>query len=250
MIYRSTSVKTVIAKVYRDLNLKHNDVWESMIEWSAECIEFIGAFDQFIKKEGFGLEVKNFRAPLPCDLYQLIQISKGSVPLIYLTGSFDQAYHDPDDKNLKTPLETNNNFLNYRNTGANSRHGYVINGDYIVTNFSKGKIDLSYMAHATDDDGFPLVPDDIYYKDALYKYIVMKLSYPKWISSQQGMDTTKYKLIEQDSNDAIGAAAAEMNYPSIDKMESIKRGWLTLIPNINAHSTFFNDLSRNEQINV
>jgi len=78
----------------------------------------------------------------------------------------------------------------------------------------------------------------------------MKLSYPKWLGTQQGMDTTKYKLIEQDSNDAISAAAAEMNYPSIDKMESIKRGWLKMIPDINAHSTFFNDLSRQEQINI
>lgn len=251
MIYGSTSIKTIIAKVYRDLQLKHEDIWQNCIEWGAECIEFIGAFDQFIKKEGFGLEVKNFRAPLPCDLYQLIQISKGSIPLIYLTGSFDQAYHDPDDKNLKTPLATNNNtFLNYRNKRIDSRHGYVINGDYIVTNFSTGKIDLSYMAHATDDDGFPLVPDDIYYKDALYKYIVMKLSYPKWIGSQQGMDTTKYKLIEKDANDAIGAAAGEMNYPGIDKLESIKRGWLALVPNINAHSDFFNTLSRQEQLNI
>ena len=51
MIYKLTSVKSVIAKVFTDLDLKEGDHRLSdMIEWAGEALEKIGSFPQFTQK--------------------------------------------------------------------------------------------------------------------------------------------------------------------------------------------------------
>ena len=51
MITKLTSVKTVIAKIIADLDLKEDDTKISDItEWCGEAIEQIGAITQFIPK--------------------------------------------------------------------------------------------------------------------------------------------------------------------------------------------------------
>ena len=80
MIYKTTSVKRVIAKVFTDLDLQEGEHRISdMIEWAGEALEKIGAFPQFINKvsgkDGLPLlEVSNYQTSLPCDFYRLIQI--------------------------------------------------------------------------------------------------------------------------------------------------------------------------------
>ena len=51
MIYKFTSVKEVIARVYRDLNLQDTERWEDMIEWIADALDFIGAYQQTCHKK-------------------------------------------------------------------------------------------------------------------------------------------------------------------------------------------------------
>lgn len=51
MIYKLTSVKRVIAKVFTDLDLKEGDHRiTDMIEWASEALLKIGAFPQFTTK--------------------------------------------------------------------------------------------------------------------------------------------------------------------------------------------------------
>lgn len=58
---------------------------------------------------------------------------------------------------------------------ARHKESYIVDCDYIKTSFESGKICLSYMAFPTDADCFPLVPDDISYKEAMFWYIFKKL---------------------------------------------------------------------------
>ncbi|HKL12808.1 MAG TPA: hypothetical protein VJ907_04305 [Halanaerobiales bacterium] len=101
MVYNLTSVKKVIAKVFRDLELNEGDHRvNDMIEFAGEAMEKIGAFPSFITKVTGKddvpiLEVSNYQARLPFDFYRLIQIAYGSsstgpfYPMRYATGSFD-----------------------------------------------------------------------------------------------------------------------------------------------------------------
>ena len=70
MNYKNISCKTVIAKVYRDLNLQEEERWQDMIEWIAEALKFIGANAQLIDKPA-EICVDGFRGALPCDIYAI-----------------------------------------------------------------------------------------------------------------------------------------------------------------------------------
>lgn len=103
MIYKLTSVKKVIAKVFTDLDLKEGDHRISdMVEWSGEAMEKIGAFPSFESKVSGKdgepiIEIVNYQSHLPYDFHRLIQVAYGTAetgpfyPMRYATGSFDYA---------------------------------------------------------------------------------------------------------------------------------------------------------------
>jgi len=63
---------------------------------------------------------------------------------------------------------------------------YFIKPGWIVANRDKGFIKLAYKAIATDERGYPLIPDLTSYQEAIYWYVVMKLSFPKYIKGTLG----------------------------------------------------------------
>lgn len=101
MVYKLTSVKKVIAKVFADLDLKEGDHRLSdMISWSGEALEKIGSFPQFINKVAGKndtpmLEISNYQAVLPFDLHRVIQVAYSPTtagpyyPMRTASGSFD-----------------------------------------------------------------------------------------------------------------------------------------------------------------
>lgn len=100
MITKLTSIKSVIAKIIADLDLKEDDTKITDIrEWCAEAIEKIGAVHQYSKKvsgvDGVPvIPIKNYQAPIPCDLHQLHQVAYSFdcdgpwLPMRKATGSF------------------------------------------------------------------------------------------------------------------------------------------------------------------
>jgi hypothetical protein len=63
---------------------------------------------------------------------------------------------------------------------------YFIKPGWIVTNRKHGFIKLAYKAIATDERGYPLIPDLSSYQEAVYWYVVMKLSFPKFLQGKLG----------------------------------------------------------------
>lgn len=229
MIAKYKSVKSLIAKVYRDLNLTDEDRWPAIIEWAGEALSLIGAYAQFVPKTAY-LTVSKYRTELPCDFYKPIQISFNNIALIEAKGSFD------------TTEECSDCGMNSKSTHT---FVYTINDSYIHTNFN-GELCLSYLAIPVDDDGYPLVPDDAAFDEALYYYVVMKLSFPDFISGK--MDPRIYNQLEDTWNYKCMAARGAANMPTVDGLESLKNQWVRLIPDIVRHKDFFKNLNQGESI--
>ena len=71
MIYKMVSSKAVVAKIIADLNLREDKIKITDIsEWVSEAMEKIGAVTQLDNKTAV-IELKNYQAKLPCDLYRL-----------------------------------------------------------------------------------------------------------------------------------------------------------------------------------
>ena len=301
MIYKNTSVKRVIAKVFTDLDLQEGEHRiGDMIEWAGEALEKIGAFPSFINKvtgkDGSPiLNVVNYQAPLPCDFHRMIQVSYGVTetgpfyPMRYATGSFDHGSilntnmdnASSSDENPESSLITLtmslydlsyaaallklndepdirsqlNSMLNQMDGAAVTTtdiidttfdYTYVITPGYIKTNQSAGYIMMAYQAIPTDNEGFPLIPDDASFFEALYWYITMKLMYPKWVqgSVRDGIYFDARRSWNYYCKQAYGNALM----PNKDQLESIKNTWNRLVPELNEWNTGFSTLGQRQII--
>jgi len=122
---------------------------------------------------------------------------------------------------------------------------YIVDNDYIKTSFESGKICLSYMAFPTDDDCYPLVPDDISFKEAMFWYVYKKILLSNPTFKNNGID---YSVAEQQWKYYCTQARNAANYPDIDKYESFMNQWVRLLPNMNRHETLFEDLNTREDL--
>ena len=150
-------------------------------------------------------------------------------PLQYGASTFHRSMHCDNCVNEN---------INYEDT-------YIVDNDYIKTSFQSGKICLSYMAFPTDEDCYPLVPDDISFKEALFWYVYKKilLSNPQF--KNNGID---YSFAEQQWKYYCTQARNAANYPDIDKYESYMNQWVRMIPNINRHDVGFEQLNTRESL--
>ena len=132
------------------------------------------------------------------------------------------------------------------NENAVYEETYIIDCDYIKTSFHTGKICISYMALPTDEDCFPLVPDDISYQEAMFWYVYKKilLGTPKFKNNQ-----IDYTFADQQWKYYCTQARNAANFPDIDRYESFMNQWVRLIPDINRHDSAFENLNSREQLN-
>ena len=132
------------------------------------------------------------------------------------------------------------------NENASHEDTYIIDANYIKTSFESGKICLSYKAIPTDEDCFPLVPDDISYREAMFWYVYKKLLMLNPKFKNNGID---YGFAEERWQNYCTQARNAANYPDIDRYESFMNQWVRLIPNMNRHDDAFESLNTRENIN-
>lgn len=105
--------------------------------------------------------------------------------------------------------------------------------------FKDGYICLSYYRNAIDEDGYPLIPDDVHVITAIEYYIQWKESERlAWAGREgfQGISQNKYQMWMKYCNQAICSA----NMPkSLDEWKNLMDNSLHLIPNLNKYGHFF-----------
>tara|TARA_R110000796_G_scaffold59672_1_gene137685 strand:+ start:2158 stop:3078 length:921 start_codon:yes stop_codon:yes gene_type:complete len=145
-------------------------------------------------------------------------------PLKYGSGTFHRSMHAEG---------CSNEF-------ANSVASYIIDDGYIKTSFPSGQVCLSYMAFPIDAENYPMVPDDISFKEAMFWYIFKKLLLGGFDKPTNKID---YAFADQKWRFYCTQARNAANYPDIAKYESFMNQWARLIPNIDSSTSFFEDLN-------
>jgi len=134
------------------------------------------------------------------------------------------------------------------NENAEYEDTYIVDNDYIKTSFESGKICISYMAFPTDEDCFPLVPDDISFMEAMFWYVYKKILMSFRAPAETKGNGISYQFAEQQWKYYCTQARNAANYPDIDKYESFMNQWVRLIPNMNRHDAGFEQLNNREDI--
>jgi hypothetical protein len=265
----------IIDKLISDADYTQADFNEiDLITWIGDCLDFIKHPSQLLPQIAL-ITVKNQKGPLPCNYYERVQLagvtSAGKqFPMRESTGTFHPLFVNTDPKTgavITTSITTDGNgnptfdfnnpntfSFNQSNLGidptlsSNDYMGtYKVNDNYIFTNFKEGRVLLSYLAFPCDDNGYPLIPDEISYREAVYNHLKWKLDYKLWRKGKISDKIYQDSARERDwyISQAQGKA---MNLHNIDKLESWKNQSMQWIPRVNAHDNFFNSLGQAAQM--
>jgi hypothetical protein len=282
-IYKTISSKAILRKVFRDINPNSDNWIDDAIEWIGEALEHIGASTQLETKTCL-VNIADYKGVLPNDLYYINQVAintlvssstvdelnKLTAEVKELTtavenggGNFNSDLRDLNSRitvlENRVMQDDGLSILAYctktfpqssdcpdcTQDVAHPKSCYYIESDRIKTSFLSGIVCLSYKAFPTDDDCFPLVPDDISFKEAMFWYVYKKMLLGNMSPSANGID---YLFADQQWKYYCTQARNQANYPDIDRYESFMNQWVRLIPNINRHDSAFENLNTREDI--
>ena len=235
MIHGLISIKTVIDKLYRDLDITTEVNEANCAEWIAEALAKIGTYAQY-QEIGDKLPLTDGKVKLPLNFYRLVDISYNNKPLSWATNTMITNYDCPDCKIPNCCTEYN----------------FYINDSYIVTNITQSstnevepEICIVYLGVPVDDEGYPMVPDDVYFMEACASYVTHKLDYQNW---RKGQITDKvYEESKTNWLFYVNSARGSANMPNAAGLEKLLNVWVRLIPKENEYSTFFKNNSTKER---
>lgn len=231
MAEQYTNMRLILDKLLRhplmqDLSL------ESAVDYTVDFMRIVGMPNMFIEKTEI-VEIQNYRAMLPCDYYQMIQVrsaKEGKFAFRYSTDTFHMS--ECKDDCGREPVDLT----------------YKIQGNMIYTSIEKGEIELSYEAIATDSEGYPLLHDNSSFTRALQLYI--KKQWFTVLFDLGKISPTVLQNTQQEYAWAVGDCQTEFIRLSLDKAESFFNSWRTLIIRDNEHSRGFRDNGRKEYLKV
>lgn len=276
MIYKYTKCESVIAKIMADSDMSEKNMRVTDIrEWIFEAIEHIGAPMQYVQKESGQddcpvFEIHDNQIPLPDDLHDLNGVAYSNnqngpwVAVRTETATFKglqkrQHPHNESEQPMRYKLPTTqaqfygNNLTKYVGTKLSNEENDVtcfMKAGWLVFNKSKGFVKLSYKAIATDERGYPLIPDLASYQEAIYWYVMWKLSFKKYMKGTLGgsvrNSSSVYFYLQQQWNFFRNQAYAEAMMPTETDMRTIKNEWNKLVPEWDSDDGFFKSVGRRQ----
>lgn len=272
MIYKYTKCESVIAKIMADADMSEKNIRVTDIrEWIFEAVEKIGAPVQYVQKESGEdgvpvFEVHEHQVPLPDDLESLqavaysrdgsnwVQARKDESTFKATANAKRMPHYEPQQSSREPLITHRSQLLGINGSTAmleaikdrkNGSSSYWIKPGWLVLNKQDGFVKMAYKAIATDERGYPLIPDLASYQEAIYWYVMMKLSFPKFLKGSLGgkvrYNQSTYFYIQQQWNFYRNQAYAEAMMPNEGEMLSIKNEWTKLIPDWSADENFFKE---------
>lgn len=174
----------------------------------------------------------------------LIPLVKNLYNLVDDRAALDIINSDPNVKKTLSALvnqytipSMNGRLIVGNPASLNGSLQYSTKPGYITVNVPCGWVKISYHAIITDEDSMPMIPDSPSYFEAIFWYVAMKLSYPKYLKGQ--LNQNIYYDMKNSWNFYRRQAYAEAMMPGVDEIESIKNDWHKLYTEFDDHDTFF-----------
>ena len=222
---RYISIKEILDNLL-DNPLLQDLTLERVVNYTVDFIRKVGMPKVYIEKTA-NLEIKEYRALLPCDFHKMIQVRAFNEGYSQVFRSSTDSFHLSKDKGDSHDLT------------------YKLQGQAIYTSMKNGTIEIVYQAIPVDCDGYPMIADNSSFREALELYITKKRYKVLFDTGKIRGDV--YSSTCQDYAFAVGQAQTSLIMPTIDEMESITNSWNTLIPRVREHSFgFINNGSKEE----
>lgn len=235
MITGYTSYKAIMARLYSELGSLTEIQEDDCIEWIADALSMIGSYAQY-NETNVILELEDGKAKLPNNFYKLIDIRYNNRPLMWSSNSFVRDYAC-DGCLIPQPCK------------SCDMHSFYINGSYLITDIKEvspsNKICISYLGVAVDEEGYPLIPDDIYFFKACVAYVTHRMDYREW---RKGNITDKvFQKSESEWLFYVNSARGAANMPNAAQLENLKSVWVRLIPKQDSYYSAFKNINDPEK---
>lgn len=267
------SINSVIDRVYRN-PMTQDMPYESAIVWAVDVIKLIGS-PAFLQGKIVRLNIENNRCIKPCDMVFVRQarrvqnaMTEGTMwtfetSTLTAEDSVDMdtaEYVAPDQivtyppdttgEKYETMYEATDTFHEFYNRSdiahLTPQNTYKFNGNYVYTSFVSGIMDIAYDGLLLDEDGIPMVPNDVAVEKAIENNIKRE-----WFGIMQDMGKDVIRAYQRANEEYlwyVGKAQAHAAFASIDKREAMSNTYRRLIGNDDQHGQFFRHSGHPERI--
>jgi hypothetical protein len=228
MIYKTVSIENLIGRVIRNTKLSDTSAIQSIYEWIPEAMEQLET-KLVLEPMSKDLTVRFFQARLPI-LAHIEAVEYCGQRLRY-SEQLQPSHAQPTNEQTvfqSTPILWTNpatGDVTPRYTLEQVKQMPVCNSDYyflkpdfLCTSMKEARVTLHYRSVPCDENGFPLIPDNGNYKEALFWYVRGKLIGSGELEDRSNSEDSCTAKFEKYG----GRAMNEITYPSIDKMEAIR----------------------------
>lgn len=199
-----------------------------------------------------GTSIGHYRVELPDDFHKLIAVSVDGV----LALPTQNMYHHLLDGSCcgyeADTLPMENFYDNFGNTFSpqalplnrrvvSNPPQFSINNNYMTFDIKEGKVCMAYWAFPIDEEGFPLIPDDVKYKRAISSYLQLKIDYILW--RQDTLTDKVYLKSEEDWRWNVASASSHLKMPDVNQMESLRRQLTKMIVRTEDFRTAFSNVN-------
>ena len=241
MITGFVSIKTLIAKIYRDLDINSEIPETSIIEWTAEALSMIGAYSQYDEVSAC-IDLVNGKAKLPLGFYKLVDVNYLNHPMFWATNTNANNYQCSE---CKIPV------CKDKSCG----YTFYLNDNYIITNITTDidpaatnpSVCMVYLGIHVDEDGYPMIPDNVYYMKALASYVTLMVDTIEW---RKGKLTDKVREESKlDWGFYVNSARGAANMPNSAQLNNLHNIMTRLMPLRGEFAKGYVNITRAENIN-
>lgn len=225
---QTTNIRRILDRCMRHPMMR--DIpFEIAVEYAVDFISLMGTPALYCEKTAI-VSIEDWRGQLPCDFEHMIQVraagsghSEASATYRYSGHSF----HMSPDKGPSEGMELT----------------YKMQGLVIFTSTRDVNVEIAYRAFMTDEEGFPLLPDNTSFLRGLENYIKLQ-----WFTIQYDLGKISEGVLantQQEYAWAAGDAQSELSRLDLDKAETLFNSFKTLLPRNHEHwNAFFTNGSR------
>lgn len=228
---RYISIKEILDNILDNPMLKDLSL-ERAVNYTVHFMRKVGCPQIFVEKTSL-IEIKDYRGSIPCGFNEVIQV---------------RTHSTCNKKDYKVFRHTTDSFHMSETKQDSFDLTYKIQGNVIFTSLKEGTIEMAYNAFAVDSDGFPLVPDNSSFIDALELFI--KKKYYTILFDLGKINPQVLNNVQQEYAWAVGQAQSDLIRPTIDQMQSITNSLNTLIPRVTEHNTGFINNGTQEKLKI
>lgn len=230
---KNISVGSIIWKVLRqpicaDLS------FEQAAEYALEFIRLIGAPLSFEDKVS-DVKLSSYKAELPPNLISIRGVRycgtdglSDGIAMRYAT----DIYHVDID--------------NTESNHCQDEYTYIVQNCVLVASMKDGTVKISYKAISTDEEGYPMIPDNESYKMGLEYYIMHRFLEPLWTMGKIQDKVFNYYATER--HFYVGQASSSMVIQGPDHLESVMNGVNRLLINTSAFDSGYKNFGERERI--